>query len=102
MAGAFGSSVLLAGKPERSRDERPRRRPRRASVRGRAGSDADGVRAPDRDGGEAAALLGISRNLAYELVARKELPSVRLGRRVLVPRRALDRLLDVGGAPELP
>ena len=49
---------------------------------------------------EAAALLGISRNLAYELVGRKELPSLRLGRRVLVPRRALDRLLDVGGAPE--
>ena len=49
---------------------------------------------------EAAALLGISRNLAYELVGRKELPSLRLGRRVLVPRRALDRLLNVGGAPE--
>ena len=49
---------------------------------------------------EAAALLGISRNLAYELVAREELPSIRLGRRVLVPRQALDRLLDVGGVPK--
>ena len=47
---------------------------------------------------EAAALLGISRNLAYELVTRKELPSVRLGRRVLVPRQALERLLDVESA----
>lgn len=43
---------------------------------------------------EAAGLLGISRNLAYELVARKELPSVRLGRRLVVPRQALVRLLD--------
>lgn len=44
---------------------------------------------------EAAELLGISRAFAYLLVARNELPSLRLGRRVVVPRRALDRLLDV-------
>lgn len=43
---------------------------------------------------EAASLLGISRNLAYELVADGRLPSIRLGRRVLVPRQALYRLLD--------
>ena len=49
---------------------------------------------------EAAALLGISRDLAYGLVTRGELPSVRLGRRLVVPRRALedrlDRLADAG------
>lgn len=44
---------------------------------------------------EAAAALGISRNLAYELVERGELPSVRLGRRLVVPKRALERLLEV-------
>lgn len=44
---------------------------------------------------EAAASLGISRNLAYELIAKNKLPSVRLGRRLVVPRQALDRLLDV-------
>lgn len=43
---------------------------------------------------EAAALLGISRALAYELVSRGELPSLRLGRRVVVPRKALHDLLD--------
>lgn len=43
---------------------------------------------------EAARLLGVSRALAYELVARGELPSLRLGRRVVVPRKALERLLD--------
>jgi len=43
---------------------------------------------------EAAELLGISRTLAYELVTRRELPSVCLGRRIVVPRRALEALLD--------
>lgn len=49
---------------------------------------------------EAGALLGISRDLAYDLVARGELPSVRLGRRVVVPRKALEdalgRLAEAG------
>ena len=45
---------------------------------------------------EAAAALGISRTHAYELVARGELPSLRLGRRIVVPRRGLERLLDAG------
>lgn len=43
---------------------------------------------------EAARLLGISRALGYELVAEGEVPSIRLGRRIVVPRRALDTLLD--------
>ena len=43
---------------------------------------------------EAARALGISRTLAYELVTRGELPSLRLGRRLVVPRRALEALLD--------
>jgi excisionase family DNA binding protein len=42
---------------------------------------------------EAAAILGISKALAYELVARKELPSLRLGRRIVVPRAALEGVL---------
>ena len=44
---------------------------------------------------EAAAMLGISRALAYELVGRGELPVVRLGRRMVVPRKSLEALLDV-------
>ncbi len=43
---------------------------------------------------EAGALLGISRSLAYELVRRQELPSLRLGRRIVVPVRALEDFLD--------
>jgi excisionase family DNA binding protein len=43
---------------------------------------------------EAAALLGISRALAYEAAHRGDLPVCRVGRRMLVPRVALLRLLD--------
>ena len=43
---------------------------------------------------EAARMLGISKTLAYGLVARQELPSVRVGGRVRVPRRALERLAE--------
>ncbi len=39
---------------------------------------------------EAAKLLRISRNLAYELVAQGRLPCVRLGRRVLIHRAGLE------------
>jgi excisionase family DNA binding protein len=45
--------------------------------------------------GEAAGLLGISRALAYELVARGELPSIRLGRRLVVPKVALLEMLGL-------
>ena len=42
---------------------------------------------------EAAKLLGISRNLCYEAVSKGEIPSLRLGKRLLVPRVALEQLL---------
>jgi excisionase family DNA binding protein len=44
---------------------------------------------------EAAARLGISRTLAYELAraGRLPVPVLRLGRRVVVSRMALDRVL---------
>ena len=48
---------------------------------------------------EAATRLGISRALAYELVAQGRLPHVRLGRRIVVPRRALDAIVDVAAHP---
>jgi excisionase family DNA binding protein len=43
---------------------------------------------------EAAQLLRISRNLAYELVARQELPAIRLGRVIRIPRAALDEWME--------
>jgi excisionase family DNA binding protein len=42
---------------------------------------------------EAARLIGISRMTAYVAVREGTIPSIRIGRRVLVPRAALDRLL---------
>lgn len=45
---------------------------------------------------QTAALLGISRTHAYELVSRGDLAHVRLGRRIVVPRHTVERLLDVG------
>jgi excisionase family DNA binding protein len=42
---------------------------------------------------EVAVVLGIGRTLAYEGVRTGAIPSVRVGRRVLVPKAALDRLL---------
>jgi len=46
---------------------------------------------------EAAALLGISRSFAYEAVQRGEIPSMRIGRRILVPKAALQRFLEASG-----
>jgi excisionase family DNA binding protein len=45
---------------------------------------------------EAAAKLRISRNHAYKLIADGTIPALRLGRRVLVSRVALDSLLRTG------
>jgi excisionase family DNA binding protein len=44
--------------------------------------------------------LGISRNTAYECARTGQIPTVRLGRRLLVPRAALENMLrGEGGAP---
>jgi excisionase family DNA binding protein len=45
---------------------------------------------------DAARLLGISRSLAYEGVRMGQIPSIRIGKRIIVPRAALDRMLDTG------
>lgn len=47
---------------------------------------------------EAAEMLGISRALAYTLVRNEQLPSLRLGRRVVVPRAALEHFVESQGA----
>jgi len=43
---------------------------------------------------EAAAMLGISRNYGYELVRRGELPVIRFGKRLLIPKVALEKMLE--------
>jgi excisionase family DNA binding protein len=42
---------------------------------------------------EAGRLLGIGRNQAYEAAKAGEIPVIRVGKRLLVPKAALDRLL---------
>ena len=43
---------------------------------------------------EAAEKLGICKNTAYALAKKGELPTIKLGRLILVAAPALDRLLD--------
>ena len=43
---------------------------------------------------EAARRLGIGRNQCYQAAHRGEIPVVRIGKRLLVPRVALERMLS--------
>jgi excisionase family DNA binding protein len=46
---------------------------------------------------EVAKALHVSRTLAFQAVHRGEIPSIRVGRRILVPRAALERMLEGAG-----
>lgn len=43
---------------------------------------------------EAADVLGISRGSAYQAVQMGEIPCIKIGKRILVPRVALEKMLD--------
>jgi excisionase family DNA binding protein len=43
---------------------------------------------------DAGQMLGLGRNATYDAVARGEIPVLRFGRRILVPRKALERLVN--------
>jgi excisionase family DNA binding protein len=47
---------------------------------------------------EAAKVLGIGRNTAYEAAQRGDIPTIRVGRRILVPKAGLERLLSESDA----
>ncbi len=47
---------------------------------------------------ETAKVLGIGRNSAYEGVRTGEIPSIRIGKRILVPRLALEQILKGAGS----
>jgi excisionase family DNA binding protein len=47
---------------------------------------------------EAGKILGVSRNTAYTAVKRGEIPTIRLGRLLLVPKAAVDRMLAAAAA----
>ena len=70
----------------------PRRRDRSNWYR------ADGIERAAYTVAEAAKLIGIGRRQAYEAALKGEIPAIRVGRRVAVPKAALHALL--GLAPE--
>ncbi len=43
---------------------------------------------------DAGRLLGLGRNATYDAVARGEIPILRFGRRIVVVKKALDRMLS--------
>ncbi len=44
---------------------------------------------------EAARLPGVGKTFGWEMVRSGDMPSIKLGRRVLVPRAALERLISI-------
>lgn len=50
---------------------------------------------------EAGALLGLSRNGSYEAAARGEIPTIRFGRLLKVPKVAFDRMLEQAGSKKI-
>lgn len=49
---------------------------------------------------EAAHILGLGNRSIYNAVSRGEIPSIRVGRRLLIPKKAIERLLEPG--PRVP
>lgn len=47
---------------------------------------------------EAAKALGVGRNQAYEAAHRGEIPIIKIGKRLLVPRAAFERMIAGEGA----
>ncbi len=51
---------------------------------------------------EASILLGIGRSLGYQMAHNGQLPVIRLGKRLLVSRKAFEAMLDVKPAGNKP
>jgi excisionase family DNA binding protein len=47
------------------------------------------------DMSEVAELFGIGRNHAYEAAAKGEIPTIRIGKRIVAPKVAIDRMLGL-------
>ncbi|HPC72554.1 MAG TPA: helix-turn-helix domain-containing protein [Treponema sp.] len=44
---------------------------------------------------ETAQLLDLSRSLTYEAVRNGTIPSIKIGRRYLIPKQGIERMLDI-------
>lgn len=49
---------------------------------------------------EVAKALGVSRNTIYRAAERNEIPTIRIGKKLLVPLVAFNRMLELCGVPE--
>ena len=49
---------------------------------------------------EVAKALSLSRGKTYELCRQQVIPTLRLGRRLLIPKAALEKMLEQVGEPE--
>ena len=49
---------------------------------------------------EVGKMLGVSRQVAYQLIHRPDFPTIQIGRRVLIPKKQLEEWMDqqVNGA----
>jgi excisionase family DNA binding protein len=47
---------------------------------------------------EAGEMLGLNRNAAYAAAKRGDLPTIRIGKLIRVPKAAFDRMLERAGA----
>ena len=47
---------------------------------------------------EVSRMLGINRNLGYEMARTGQIPTIKLGRRLVCPKAAIDRLLSEGSS----
>ena len=73
----------------------------RENIADRGEANGGGGREPRRLGNnklcytvpKVAELLSLSRNFAYELVKQGKLPVVKFGKRLLIPRAALEKML---------
>ena len=49
---------------------------------------------------EASRILGLSRNATYLACLRGDIPSLRIGKRLIVPKVQLERMLSEAGKPQ--
>jgi hypothetical protein len=66
-----------------------------AGVTGRKGVSGAPAESLVYDVPEAGAKLGLSRNGSYEAAARGEIPTIRIGRLLKVPKVAFERMLEM-------
>ncbi len=45
---------------------------------------------------EATAILGLPRNITHDLIKQGKLPMIKFGKRLLIPRAALEKMLEGG------